>query len=373
MLKNQLHEGDNLEILRRHVPDASIDLIYLDPPFNSNADYHTPDAQGFSDTWRWDAPTAESYHEFVASHGIPGRALKAFHDLLGTGDALAYLVMMAPRLAELHRVLKPMGSLYLHCDPSASHSLKLLLDAVFGPENFRSEIIWKRTHAHGSSKRFGPVHDVILLYSKTLNYYWSDPRTGHSAEYLRKHFKQVDPETGRNFQAITLTGSGVRYGESGRPWKGINPTTVQRHWAIPGKVIDRLGIIGESVQDKLDALDALGRIYWPSRKPGTPRLKWFADELQGVSLSDVWSDIPPLSANSMERLGYPTQKPLVLLERIIAASSREGDLVLDPFCGCGTALAAAQKLGRRWIGIDLAPLAIRLCAKRLKKTYKSVL
>ena len=368
MPESRLFQGDNLDILRLHVEKESVDLVYLDPPFNSNANYQASDLRAFSDTWRWDPLVAGSYRAFVSSRDVPDRArraLIAFHDLLGPGDMLAYLVMMAPRIVEIHRVLKATGSLYLHCDTSASHVLKLLLDAIFGTEHFQSEIIWKRTHAHGSAKRFGPVHDVILFYSKTEAYLWRYPQAGHSEEYIRKHFKQVDAKTGRKFQAITLTGSGIRRGESGNPWKGIDPTAVNRHWAIPGKVVDRLGIEGGTVQDKLDAFDALGRIYWPNQEGGTPRLKWFADELEGVSLSDIWSDIPPLSANAAERLGYPTQKPMALLERIIGASSKEGDTVLDPFCGSGTTLAAAHKLNRRWIGIDVSPLAIAMARGRL--------
>ncbi len=368
MSEYRLYEGDNLDILRLHVEKQSIDLVYLDPPFNSNANYLAADTKAFSDAWRWTALVAESYQAFVSSSDVPNaarRALSAFHDLLSPGDMLAYLVMMTPRIIEIHRVLKATGSLYLHCDPSASHTLRLLLDAIFGPEHFQSEIIWKRTHAHGSAKRYGPVHDVILFYSKSEAYLWRYPQANHSEEYLREHFKQVDAKTGRTFQAITLTGSGIRRGESGNPWKGVDPTNVQRHWAIPGKVVQRLGIEGATVQDKLDALDTLGRIYWPNKEGGTPRLKWFADELDGVSLADIWSDIPPLSANAAERLGYPTQKPLALLERIIGASSNEGDTVLDPFCGCGTTLAAAQKMGRRWIGIDVSPLAISMTRGRL--------
>ena len=368
MAYNLLYQGDNLDVLRLHVENESVDLVYLDPPFNSNANYHAAGIKAFEDAWRWIAETSANYQRLITSPELPDRvqrALIAFHDLLGPGDMLAYLVMMAPRLSEIHRVLKTTGSLYLHCDTSASHALKLLLDAIFGPEHFQNEIIWKRTHAHGSAKRYGPVHDVILFYSKSVEHLWRSPQADHSEEYLRKHFKQIDARTGRKFQAITLTGSGIRRGESGKPWRGVDPTSVQRHWAIPGKVIERLGIEVETLQNKLDALDALERIYWPSKKPGTPRLKWFADELVGASLPDIWSDIPPLSANAIERLGYPTQKPLALLERIIGASSNEGDTVLDPFCGCGTTLAAAQKMGRQWIGIDSSPLAITMSRSRL--------
>lgn len=270
---------------------------------------------------------------------------------------------------ELHRVLKPTGSLYLHCDPTASHYLKLLLDAVFGPTNYRNEVIWKRTHAHGSAKRLGPVHDTLFLYTKTDRYLWTSPKAQHDPHYLRKHFTGFDRETNRRFQPITLTGAGVRHGDSGKPWRGVDPTASGRHWAIPRAVLERLQVHGNTVQEKLDALDSAGRIHWPAKSDGKPRLKWFEDELGGVALSDVWTDIAPISAHAAERLGYPTQKPEALLERIINASSNPGDVVLDPFCGCGTAIAAAQKLGRRWIGIDITHLAINLIEHRLHDSF----
>ena len=380
---NVLYYGDNLDVLRRYVADESVDLVYLDPPFNSNADYNAFFAEqdgtrsaaqikAFEDTWRWDQAAAGAYHDFVESPAVPDRAkqaLIAFRAQFAQSDMLAYLAMMAPRLVELWRVLKPSGTLYLHCDPTASHYLKLLMDSIFGPGEFLNEITWKRTHAHGSAKRYGPVHDTIFFYAKSGAYLWTYPKESHAESYLQKHFKQVDVASGRVFQAITLTGAGVRHGDSGKPWRGIDPTDVQRHWAIPGAVIERLGLTGDTVQEKLDALDEAGRIYWPTKAGGTPRLKWYADELQGVRLPDVWVDIPPISANAAERLGYPTQKPLALMERIIRASSNEGDTVLDPFCGCGTTIAAAQKLGRRWIGIDVTSLATSLIKNRLLESY----
>ncbi len=381
MAPNTLYLGDNLDILGRYLAEESVDLIYLDPPFNSNADYHaslaTQDGApipAFPDTWEWNTESAQAYAAFVADARVPEparRALVAFRDLLGPSNMLAYLAMMAPRLDALRRVLKPTGSLYLHCDPTASHFLKLLLNGVFGADRCRNEITWKRTHSHGSAKRYGPVHDTILFYTKSDSWYWSDPRMPHGPTYLKQHFRQRDLATGRCFQAITLTGAGIRHGASGKPWRGIDPTAVQRHWAIPGAVIKRLGIAGGTAQDKLDALDRMGRIYWPEKRGGTPRLKWFSDELEGVSLPDVWTDIPPLSAQAAERVGYPTQKPRALLERIIEASSREGDLVLDPFCGCGTTIAAAQQLHRRWIGIEISSLATALIQSRLRDLYGS--
>ena len=380
MAENKLYFGDNLDILRRYVKDESVDLVYLDPPFKSNQDYNIlfqeqngsrSEAQikAFEDTWRWDRGAAEAYQEIVEAGGKVSQAMQAFRMLFGENDMLAYLAMMAPRLVELHRVLKPTGSIYLHCDPTASHYLKVLMDAVFGPENSRSEIIWKRTYAHGSSRRYAPVHDTILFYSKTQRYVWTGLSLPHDPEYVGKHFTYRDAESGRLFQPISLTGAGLRRGESGKPWKGIDPSKVGRHWALPRGIVDKLAIRPGSVQEKLDMLDAAGLIHWPEKLGGTPRLKWYADELGGVALSDDWGDIKPISARAKERLGYPTQKPEALLERIIKAGSDERDMVLDPFCGCGTTIAVAQRLKRRWIGIDITHLAVSLIKHRLRDSF----
>ena len=376
---NRLYYGDNLDVLRRHVESESVDLIYLDPPFNSNASYNVLFAErdgtqaaaqikAFEDTWKWDESASRAYEEVVEQGGRVSQALQAFRTFLGESDMLAYLAMMAPRLVELRRVLKPTGSLYLHCDPTAGHYLKMLLDAVFDPKRFRNEVIWKRTHAHGSPKRFGPVHDVILFYSKGDEYLWTFPKVEQEQNYVDEHFTYADAD-GRMFQPITLTGSGVRHGESGKPWHSVNPTNVGRHWALPGHITKSLGITGKTVQQRLDALDAAGRIYWPDKTDGTPRLKWYANEAQGKSTPDVWTDIDPISAKARERLGYPTQKPEALMDRIIAASSNEGDVVLDPFCGCGTTIASAQRLKRQWIGIDITNLAITLIRSRLVDAF----
>jgi len=383
---NTLYYGDNLSILREHVGDASVDLIYLDPPFNSKATYNllfrSPKGQqsnaqieAFEDTWHWGEQAEREFTEIVQqSNTDVSEMMQALRRYLGENDIMAYLTMMANRLLELHRVLKVTGSLYLHCDPTASHYLKVVLDGVFGKEHFRSEIIWKRTHAHGSSRRFAPVHDVIFFYSKSDEFVWANPRADHDPEYVAKHFTYLDTDSDRLFQPITLTGSGVRHGESGKPWKGVDPTKVGRHWALPGAIIEGLGldISGETVQEKLDALDDAGLIYWPKKEDGTPRLKWYADQLQGTALPDIWTDIDPISARAAERLGYPTQKPMALLERIIGASSNESDIVLDPFCGCGTAIHAAQKLKRNWIGIDITHLAISLVEKRLRDAFPGI-
>jgi site-specific DNA-methyltransferase (adenine-specific) len=263
---------------------------------------------------------------------------------------MAYLSMMAVRLLELHRVLKATGSLYLHCDPTASHYLKILLDAVFGPENFLSEVIWKRTGTHSSARRWGPVHDVILMYAKCEGQHlWNRPYVPYSERHLESHYRKTD-EQGRRYEHGELTGAGTRRGKSGEPWRGFDVTSIGRHWT--------------TTVDRLEELYAEGRIYLPT-DGGWPRLIRYEDESKGRAVGDVWEDIPPINMRARERLGYPTQKPLALLERIIAASSNEGDLVLDPFCGCGTTVHAAQKLNRRWIGIDITHLAVSLVKRRL--------
>lgn len=376
---NKLYYGDNLEILKKYIPDESVDLIYLDPPFNSQRAYNVifhdqtgkepaSQIQAFEDTWTWGSDTQDAFDAIMEGKYPPELKdmMKAFKDFMGTTNLMAYLTMMAIRLVELRRVLKETGSLYLHCDPSASHYLKILLDQAFDILNFNNEIIWKRTFAHGSSKRYGPVHDVILFYRKGNNCVWTYPVIPHDTNYVKEYYKHIDEKTGRKFQAISLTGAGKRKGDSGKPWKGINPTLLGRHWALPGRLLKRLQISPElTTQQKLDQLDSMDYIFWPAKEKGTPRLKWYADELLGEAISDIWNDIPPVSSKGKERLGYPTQKPVSLLERIIQASSNEGDIVLDPFCGCGTAVAAAEKLGRKWIGIDITYLAIALIKKRI--------
>lgn len=370
---NQLYYGDNLEVLREYIASESVDLVYLDPPFNSNRNYsvifnrrgqvsdaNSAQIEAFEDTWHWTAETERQYDEFCA--GGPGRvvdALSAFRTLLGENDAMAYLVNMAPRLVEMHRCLKATGSLYLHCDPTMSHYLKLILDAVFGPENFSSEVVWKRTSAHSSAKKYGPVHDTILYYRKSRNFVWNAPRTAYSEDYLDKYYK-FDDGDGRLYWRADLCAAGTRNGSSGKPWRGFDPTAKGMHW--------KFGI------EKLDQLDAEGRIYWAKGGSGWPQYKRYRDELPGLAVGDIWDDIDKINPRAAERLGYPTQKPLALLERIISASSNEGDVILDPFCGCGTTVDAAQRLDRRWIGIDITYIAVDLITKRLEHTYgKSVL
>ena len=364
--KNQLFFGDNLDILRgNHIPVESVDLIYLDPPFNSNATYNILFAEksgekshaqitAFEDTWHWGDEAAAAYDDVIRGDR-PKLAdlLRALGAFLGQNDMMAYLTMMAVRLTELHRVLKPTGSLYLHCDPTASHYIKLLLDAVFGPRRFLSEIVWKRTGAHGSAKRPGPAHDIILLYSKTETYIWNPIFTAHDEKYIQTHYYNLDKE-GRRWAANTLVAAGTRKGSSGQPWRGFDVAAKGNHWI--------------STIDNLEQLDAEGKIYWPPGG-GWPRQKRYLDELKGSPLQDIWTDLPPINSQAKERLGYPTQKPEALLERIIKASSNEGDIVLDPFCGCGTTITVAERLKRRWLGIDLTHLAITLIKKRLHDTF----
>jgi DNA modification methylase len=360
---NQLYYSDNLDVLRRHIDDESIDLVYLDPPFNSNATYNVLFAErdgtqaasqikAFEDSWKWDREAARAYEDIVEVGGRVSQAMQAFRTLLGDSNMLAYLAMMAPRLLELRRVLKASGSIYLHCDPTASHYLKLLMDAVFGPEHFQNEIVWKRTSAHSSAKRYGPVHDIILFFSRSTEVRWIGGYQGYEEEYVRQRFGRGGD---RPWKDADLTGAGVRHGETGQAWRGFDVTAKGRHWAYPPA--------------ELDKLDTEGRIYWPKKKGGWPRERVFLEAVKGIPLQDVWTDIFPINSQAQERLGYPTQKPEALLERIISASSSEGDVVLDPFCGCGTMVIAAQKLNRRWIGIDITNLAITLIRSRLTDTF----
>jgi DNA modification methylase len=382
---SQLYYGDNLDVLRAHIPDESVDLIYLDPPFNSNANYNilfrSPAGDGaqaqieaFEDSWHWNDHAEDAFDQVGRSGNIKAfDLLNAMRAFLGENDMMAYLAMMAIRLIELHRVLKPTGSLYLHCDPTASHYLKLLLDGVFGPDRFLNEIIWKRTGSHGGSRRWGPIHDTLLYYGRAGEPTWNRVYQDYDASYLTDFYRFEDAK-GR-YRLVTLTGAGTRKGDSGLPWRNVDPTKSGRHWAVPTASLARacphMDLSDMTTQQKLDLLDDAGLVYWPPRG-SVPQQKRYVDEGAGVSVQDMITDIGPISSQAQERLGYPTQKPLSLLERIISASSNEGDVVLDPFCGCGTAIHAAQRLGRRWIGIDVTHLAISLIEKRLRDAFPGV-
>ena len=362
--QNTLFYGDNLPILREHIPSESVDLIYLDPPFNSSRSYNVlfadesgkeSDAQitAFEDTWHWDKSAAHTYHDLITNGPLDvAKMIGSLHDFIGENQMTAYLVMMAARLVELHRVLKPTGSLYLHCDPTASHYLKIVLDTIFGPLNFRNEITWKRTSSHNDTRRKYPdVSDIILFYSKSDNFIFNVQYTHYNESYLREFYRFVD-EKGRKYRLSDLRSPNPRPNLT-YDYKGYKPH--QNGWAVSRK--------------KMEQLDAEGRLQFPKTTEGRIQLRRYLDEMAGMPINNIWDDIKPIQAQAAERLGYPTQKPLTLLERILQASSKPGDWVLDPFCGCGTAIAAAQKLERHWIGIDITHLAITLQKYRLQDTF----
>lgn len=382
---NKLFFGDNLHVLRERIHPESVDLIYLDPPFNSNANYNVlfredsgapPEAQAeaFRDTWEWGDQAAEAYEDVMRASGDVALALKGLKAWIGQNAMMAYLAMMAARLLELRDVLKPTGSLYLHCDPKASHYLKTLLDAVFGHENFLNEVVWKRASAHNRAKRWGPVHDSILFYSKSSNYTWNRTFSEYNDRYLATKYRHEDGH-GRRYRLSDLTGPGKRSGDSGMEWRGVDPTAYGRHWepphdrALPSWFKFPEGWSLLSVRDRLEIMQDQHLIQWPSKAGGRPEFRRYLESAPGQPIQDVITDIDPINSMAQERLGYPTQKPLALLQRIIAASSREGDVVLDPFCGCGTTVEAAERLGRQWIGIDVTHYAVTLIESRLKANH----
>jgi len=371
---NRLYYGDNLDWLSdtRAFPDGCVDLVYLDPPFNSNATYSqlfkspdgkTADSQieAFEDTWSWGISAEAAYDRVLTSGNTDvAQLLQAMRGFLHDNAMMAYLAMMAARLIELHRVLKDTGSLYLHCDPTASHYLKLLLDGVFGATNFRNEITWKRTGVHGDSKTWSRVSDTILFYTKGAKFTWNDPIEAHSQKYIGSHYGSMNAN-GRKYQLTSMVSPSPRPNMT-YEWNGFPPPALG--WRFS--------------RERMGELEAKALIWYPRNADGTlntskrPRFIRYLDEQLGTRVTTIWSDIPPINARAQERLGYPTQKPLALLERIIAASSNPGDVVLDPFCGCGTAVHAAEKLGRRWIGIDITYLSIALIEKRLRKAFPGI-
>lgn len=360
---NKLYYGDNLHVLRDHLADESVDLIYLDPPFNSKRDYNllfkSPKGQMseaqievFKDSWYWGEQAALEFDELLKQKNTDvAKMIVALVEFLGRNDMTAYLVMMANRLLELHRVLKPTGSLYLHCDPTASHYLKVVLDAVFGKTNIRNEIVWRRSHPKGLAfTRFASNHDVILAYGKQREQTtWNASYTQHDPDRAAEQYSLADGD-GRRYQLTSL----------------LNPNPNRPNLTYEFKGVTK---VWRWTKARMLEADAQGLIVVPKGGQGIPRFKRYLDEQEGIPLSDFWADIEMVSG--AESLGYPTQKPLALLERIIAASSNEGDVVLDPFCGCGTAVHAAQKLKRKWIGIDITHLAISLIEKRLKDAFKT--
>jgi len=362
-MENALYYGDNLDIMQRYLPDESIDLVYLDPPFKSSQNYNilfkeqngsraASQIRAFEDTWTWDHEDEEIYADIVTKGGKVADAMQAFRTFLGPCDMLAYLVMMAPRLVELWRVMKPTASIYLHCDPTASHYLKMLMDSVFIPNNFVNEIIWPRlTASKAQTSGYGRTHDVILFYRKSADFLFNQPTRPLSDRRIKQHYSKVEESSGRRYMLADFTQAGA--GPARKFGDRIIAPPAHKHWIWS--------------QERIDEAMKTGRLVFTN--PNVPRLKRYLDETRGDLVEDVWRDILPINAMSKERLGYPTQKPEALLERIIQASSNESDLVLDPFCGCGTTIAAAQKLGRRWIGIDITHLAITLMKNRLADAF----
>ncbi|MCI0874220.1 MAG: restriction endonuclease [Chloroflexi bacterium] len=359
---NTLYYGDNLLVLR-DFPSECVDLIYLDPPFNSNRNYNVlfkesagveaeAQIQAFEDTWHWGiegTTTWDTYNQIVQKQDEVGRMLQAFVQALGHNDVTAYLTMMAPRLVELRRVLKPTGSIYLHCDPTASHYLKVVMDSVFGATNSRTDIVWRRTNAKGLAfKGFPRDHDTLLYYTKEAKFTWNRPFVAYDPAYVEKFYRFVEEGTGRRYRLSDLTNPNRDRPNLTYEWKGH-----VRVWRW--------------TKQRMEEAEQHGIIQYSST--GLAAQKRYLDEMQGQPVDSIWDDIEPVQAHSKERLGYATQKPEALLERVISASSNEGDVILDPFCGCGTAVVAAHRLKREWIGIDITYLAVDLMQNRLKTTF----
>lgn len=373
-MNNHLYYGDNLQVLRNSISDDSVDLIYIDPPFNSSADYNilfkSPDGKeshaqtdAFDDTWHWTAEAESSFDEVMkCNNSDVSEMLHSLRAFLRENDMMAYLTMMTIRLIELKRVLKDTGSIYLHCDPTASHYLKIIMDAIFGKENFRNEITWKRSTAHSDAKKkFPNVSDTILFYAKSKNTLFNPTYTEHNPEYLRK-FYRFDDNDGKGAYMLDNMASPSPRPNMMYKWLGYNYPP--KGWRYKLETMQKL-------HDE-------GRIYYPLRSDGTydtekrPRIKKYLLEREGSIITNVWTDIEQLHGSAQEYMGYPTQKPVALLERIIQASSNEGDVVLDPFCGCGTTVHAAERLRRKWIGIDITNLAISRIEKRLSDAFPDV-
>jgi DNA modification methylase len=360
---NALYYGDNLGYLRE-MDRESVDLIYLDPPFNSKAAYSllfkspkggAVEAQttAFKDTWAWDLSAERAFDEAISSGSPAVSVLRALRVFLGQSDLMAYLAMMAPRLIAMRRVLKPTGALYLHCDPTASHYLKIVLDGIFANGSFRNEIIWQRSTGKSlMTRRLSSSHDVILAYQLSDKSTWNREAV----------FKRYDLE---NLPAKTA-GKYNHRDPDGRLYQLDN--LISPNHNRPNLTYEFLSItrVWRWTKDRMQKAYDDGLIVQPSAG-SVPRFKRYLDKQRGIPLGDVWTDIPPLNSQAQERLGYPTQKPLALLQRIILASSNKGDTVLDPFCGCGTTIEAAEMTGRRWIGIDITHHAIDVIEGRLRR------
>jgi DNA modification methylase len=383
--KNYLFYGDNLDVLRRKIASASVDLCYIDPPFNSKRNYFQiytnqgvedrAQAQAFVDTWEWGAEANAGFDWITHIDRLNGDPLSphaavltrqtvalitGLDAVLGRGSLFAYIVHMTQRIVEIHRVLKPTGSFYLHCDPTASHYLKLVCDAVFCGQGgeYAGEIIWRRTNSRSTTGRWPRLHDVILHYARSLK--WTFYQQTAFGEMAKTPHTLITGQDGKKYNTFELTGAGLtQEGESGRSWRGFSPASMGRHWGYNHAQLEEW---------------AAGELIHFPKNGGFPRRRAeqpFDALNRLVTVGDVWSDIDRLNQTAKERLGYPTQKPEALLERIIRASSNEGDVVLDAYCGCGTTVAVAQRLGRQWIGIDVTYQSIALILKRLEDRYRA--
>lgn len=392
---NALYYGDNLQILREYIATESVDLVYLDPPFNSQASYNVlfkarsgeqsqAQIEAFEDSWHWNDHAERAFDEVMRSgNSDVAEMLRALRSFLNENDMMAYVTMMAVRLLELHRVLKPTGSLYLHCDPTASHYLKIVLDGVFGIENYKNEISWRRSSAHNDTKqglkKYGNVRDTIFFYTKSKVWTWNPLYTAYNEEYTDSMYRFTDATSGRRYRKGDLTAAKTG-GDTRYEWRVRRPTggewqaDLDDEYKSPKDGWEYLGVLpyGKRIwaysKENMRRYALDGRIAYS--ESGMPNYKRYLDEMPGVALQNDWDEIKPAAGG--EYLGYPTQKPLALLERIISASSREGDTVLDPFCGCGTTIHAAQKLRREWIGTDITHLAISLIEKRLKDAFSGI-
>ena len=380
-----LCHGDNL-VFMRSMDSGTVHLIATDPPFNKGRDFHaTPEslARGasFQDRWRWDEDVHPEWVEQIQDDWPGVWAVIDWTRMVHSDAMGAFLAFMAVRLMAMHRILREDGSIYLHCDPTASHYLKTLMDAVFGARQFRNEIVWKRTSAGRSdAQRYGRVHDVILYYTKSAAKTWNTQYLPHDEEYVRKKYKFED-ERGRFGEFPLIAEGRITKGESGKPWRGIDPNEKGNHWRTPTKggmndYIRQHGLIPgwpdayPGVHERLDALDKAGLIYWPPRGK-IPRLKRYLDSTAGIAIGSVITDVGHLQEKASENLGYPTQKPLALYRRIIRASSNEGDVVFDPFAGCATTPVAAELEGRQWLACDLWDGAHQVVLDRLARDIEA--
>lgn len=384
---NRLYYGDNLQVLRESIASESVDLVYLDPPFNSQRNYNLlfsspqgqkSDAQivAFEDSWHWGEQAEQEFGEVIHSaHTDAAEMIRALRDFLGENDMMAYLTMMANRLIELHRVLKTTGSLYLHCDPSASHYLKIVLDSIFGKTAFANEIVWQRSDTHNDAKRqFAAVSDRLLFYRKATDQFFEPQYTEYPLKTLQEWYRYLELPSGEirvmtsaELKTQTIPPGARRFNLDNLASPNPRPNLMYDYKGFPhppkGWRCD---------PERMQKLDAANLLVFPKTPTGRIMYKRYLDEQKGVLLGDVWTDVSQLRAHDIEKLPYPTQKPVALLERIIKSSSPPGAVVLDPFCGCGTAIYAAQKLERQWIGIDITHLAISLIEKRLRDSFPKI-